>query len=484
MIDQFTSTGPMPSHRRSIRRILGASIFTAFSALAISAHASATIDQAITDMQSSSQAVPSSNYGSSTYNWYYNPGITQFGPFGSTPYLASWWSGNRPTTTSSILSWFVVMEGQGNTATNTRVEIANLRVYILQNSTRKWLPVDVESVPAGIGRWSMPGFTSQGTEYDVHNESDGGVSVKPQAPYFQHGWGKTVTLGTGSLPAAGDPSTGGEVRAAIVAMDYRLVVDNPNLADDRANAVYTLDVGADYYPTNAESSNGWGVGYAPGMGNGRMLKPTNDWQTATLLVPNWVAMNAPQNSWSTVKPEFDSNPPTAALNSNSSGGAGSGITVPTSATHIKGTQSQRCMDVVGGSSDNGAGINLYDCHSDYANQQWALKNVGNSQYQLSVASSGKCLDVPAYSHSNQTALQQYDCNSNSGNNQNQLWTIKPVVGTGNFQLVSVNTPPSLTSPGMCVDVKAYGTANGTVIQQYECNSDPNTNQNQLWYFTP
>jgi len=30
----------------------------------------------------------------------------------------------------------------------------------------------------------------------------------------------------------------------------------------------------------------WNLGYAPGMGNGRYLQATNDWRTASMIVPN------------------------------------------------------------------------------------------------------------------------------------------------------------------------------------------------------
>jgi hypothetical protein len=66
-------------------------------------------------------------------------------------------------------------------------------------------------------------------------------------------------------------------------MDFRLVVNDPNQPDDRSLAKYVVDVGADYYPGNNQT---WGVSYAPGVGSGRYLLATNNWRTATLLVPN------------------------------------------------------------------------------------------------------------------------------------------------------------------------------------------------------
>ena len=69
-----------------------------------------------------------------------------------------------------------------------------------------------------------------------------------------------------------------------VAMEFRLVVDDPSKPDDRASAKYVVDTGADYYPGNGQG--GWGLDYAPAMGNSRMLLATPNWRTATMLVPN------------------------------------------------------------------------------------------------------------------------------------------------------------------------------------------------------
>ncbi|GAB2828998.1 hypothetical protein GCM10027176_36490 [Actinoallomurus bryophytorum] len=65
---------------------------------------------------------------------------------------------------------------------------------------------------------------------------------------------------------------------------------------------------------------------------------------------------------------------------------------------------------------------------------------------------GKCVDVKNSGTANGTAVQIYTCNSSNA----QQWTV-PGNGT-------------LTAFGKCLDVSNSGTANGTKVQLYDCNS--------------
>ncbi|MFL5815899.1 MAG: RICIN domain-containing protein [Bdellovibrionia bacterium] len=242
-----------------------------------------TIDQVVKDMSSPSEALVINP----SFDWQYNPVITQYSPAGSS--IPSWWTGERPTWCSGLLAWYTLYEAQGNAATNTRVEIKNLRVYILSNSTRKWSQWNQVTAP-DTGLWKYP-FASAGTP-DRKVESDGGVSFRPAYPYFEHGYGSSSSSGGKGIPNPAD------VRAVFVAVDTRLVVADSSKPDDRSVAKYVIDTGADYYPT---PTTGWSLGYAPGLGNGRYLLATPNWRTATLIVPN-------KDQGATMT-EFLSNPP-------------------------------------------------------------------------------------------------------------------------------------------------------------------------------
>ncbi len=223
-----------------------------------------TIDQVISDMSTPSEAMVIDP----RYEWQHKPVIQMYAPRGDA--IPSWWTGNRPEWTYDTLTWFTALEAQGNAATNTRVQIANLRLYVLSEKNRTWSQVDVKDAPP-TELWKYP-FVWESSNGGTRNESSGGISVKPKYPYFHHGYGNPKTI----VPQ--------DVRATFVAMEFRLVVDDPSKPDDRASAKYVVDTGADYYPGNGQG--GWGLGYAPAMGNSRMLLATKDWRTATLIVPN------------------------------------------------------------------------------------------------------------------------------------------------------------------------------------------------------
>ncbi|WP_405009004.1 RICIN domain-containing protein [Kitasatospora sp. NBC_01539] len=91
-------------------------------------------------------------------------------------------------------------------------------------------------------------------------------------------------------------------------------------------------------------------------------------------------------------------------------------------------------------------------------------------YQLAVTKSGKCIDVPAASTANGALLQQWNCTANS---DWQQFTLTPV-SSGRYQLVNVHSKK-------CIDVPNASTTSGTQLQQWGCVS---SQTNQLWTLTP
>ncbi len=223
-----------------------------------------TIDQVIADTSASSEAMVIDP----RYDWQYKPAVTMYSPAGAL--IPSWWTGNRPTWSYNVLTWFTAYEAQGNAATNSRIQIKNLRFYVLSESTRTWKHFDVKAAPA-VDLWKYP-FTPAGGSSGVKYESSGGISIKPKYPNFHHGYGNSVKI----VPQ--------DVRAVFVAMEFRLAVDDASKPDDRSRAKYVVDTGGDYWPGNGQGD--WSLGYAPGMGNSRMLLATPNWRTSSMLVPN------------------------------------------------------------------------------------------------------------------------------------------------------------------------------------------------------
>jgi hypothetical protein len=75
----------------------------------------------------------------------------------------------------------------------------------------------------------------------------------------------------------------------------------------------------------------------------------------------------------------------------------------------------RCLDVNGGSKDNGAQIVQWDCHGG-PNQQWRLQRDGDGFRFVSV-NSGRCIGVDAGRTDPSAPARQWDCD----NSPNQRW---------------------------------------------------------------
>jgi type 1 glutamine amidotransferase len=110
--------------------------------------------------------------------------------------------------------------------------------------------------------------------------------------------------------------------------------------------------------------------------------------------------------------------------------------------------SGRCLDVAGGSSADGAAVQLWSCNGSPA-QAWA--STGGTLTAL-----GKCLDVSGGGTAEGTRLQLWRCNGSAA----QQW-----VATGTHTHVN---PQS----GRCVDVRGATAADGTPVQLWSCNGSP------------
>ncbi|MCM4081202.1 ricin-type beta-trefoil lectin domain protein [Paractinoplanes hotanensis] len=118
---------------------------------------------------------------------------------------------------------------------------------------------------------------------------------------------------------------------------------------------------------------------------------------------------------------------------------------------LRGESSGRCLDVNGASSVSGAQMIIWDCHTN-ANQQFTRDG-------QTLRVMGKCLEIPANAGAG-TRAQIGDC----GGGANQQWNVN-----SNGTISNVQT-------GMCLDVNAAGTANGTAVVVWSCH----TGANQRW----
>jgi Ricin-type beta-trefoil lectin domain-like len=83
---------------------------------------------------------------------------------------------------------------------------------------------------------------------------------------------------------------------------------------------------------------------------------------------------------------------------------------------LRARHSGKCLDVYGGSTDDGASVIQFSCHGGY-NQQWRLWDVGGGYYELTARHSGKCLDVYGGSTDDGASVIQFSCHGG----YNQQW---------------------------------------------------------------
>jgi hypothetical protein len=124
---------------------------------------------------------------------------------------------------------------------------------------------------------------------------------------------------------------------------------------------------------------------------------------------------------------------------------------------VRGTGSNRCLDVPNSATANGTLTQIYDCNGG-GNQSWTL----TSGKQLQVYGN-KCLDVVGAGTAAGTAVEIWDCNGGT----NQQWNVN-----SNGTITGVGS-------GLCLDVVGAGTANTTAVDIWTCTGG----SNQKWQRT-
>lgn len=121
----------------------------------------------------------------------------------------------------------------------------------------------------------------------------------------------------------------------------------------------------------------------------------------------------------------------------------------------------RCIDVSSSSVENGANIQLWDCHGG-ANQQFTFESAESGYYLVRNVHSGRCLDVWGWSTENGANIAQWDCHGG----HNQQFAVEDVAGGGVVRLVS-------RLSGQALDGWGWGTTNGTNVAQWPVTGGAN-----------
>jgi hypothetical protein len=178
---------------------------------------------------------------------------------------------SRDTWWYAGMTWFVLCAEQNatnpdanlHTATNTRVHIRRFRSQVRraswsivanldgpQSNRYSYNVVDV----AQLGGWRTE--TGGGTSHKIGND------------------GTVIVHGYGSPWAVADPWN---ITGMAFDMEVRLILDDPNGADDRAQAKLVIHIGCDLYPFAGATIPT--AGYWPAVGLGPFLRVTNNWES-------------------------------------------------------------------------------------------------------------------------------------------------------------------------------------------------------------
>lgn len=118
--------------------------------------------------------------------------------------------------------------------------------------------------------------------------------------------------------------------------------------------------------------------------------------------------------------------------------------------------SSKVIDISGGSTDNGANVQIYRSNDSFA-QRFRVSHVGNGLYTIESLKSGKVLDVAGGSTASGANVQQYVANYTMA----QYWCVREVA-QGVYTFLSANS-------GKALDVAGGKLDSGTNVQVYYSN---------------
>jgi hypothetical protein len=181
-----------------------------------------------------------------------------------------WWQPTNTIYKSSspwnvITPWFVIYPGVGHdpsVATNYRVKISKMKLYILRKSTQRWEAVNTD---AGTPRWSknmafyLKNSTVTGNGEAQTDPADGSVS------YVLDAESHPIHGGLAKMPIDGT-----DVAAVYGHLTSQLILDDPHGPDNRDLVQVLVSMGADYYPkTTTQISDFDPMGYVPASAKSR-----------------------------------------------------------------------------------------------------------------------------------------------------------------------------------------------------------------------
>ncbi|WP_144405684.1 hypothetical protein [Aliterella atlantica] len=202
------------------------------------------------------------------YNWAFGPRVGM---------------GNNPGKFAAMTAWGqVYVAATGNAATNTRIQIRDIKSYVLSKRDNKWhLLQSSKQVDGNAYREDFAGDIS--IPANVRREQDGSISVKVDKGYNYHFW----------CACSKATIDGDNIKGVFTTVQARLVVDNPQKPDDRAQARYLLSMGGDYWLNLTAKWDNGKTNADIGIGKFKYVK--NQWQAfnMTTLSPTAIRRHPP-----------------------------------------------------------------------------------------------------------------------------------------------------------------------------------------------
>ena len=207
-----------------------------------------TVETIISDMEEPHEGRPSGVPAS--YGWALGPRVG---------------AGNDPGDFRAFITWGQIYnDSEGNPAENTRVEMREMKAYVFSLEKQAWLLLqEAERIE---GAAYVEDFVDDESKPADVRYDEGLVAVKLEKGYNYHFW-----PASGRVPI--DPDDIGGIFTTIQA---RLLVDNPDVPDDREQARLLLSMGADYWLSLAAEWDQWTTNGDVGIG--RFKYVTGEWQ--------------------------------------------------------------------------------------------------------------------------------------------------------------------------------------------------------------
>ncbi len=189
--------------------------------------------------------------------------------------------GNNPRGFKAMIAWGQLYEAaEGNPATNTRVQIKDIKAYMLTPDDTWDLLQGSTAVKGAAYREDFANDASEPT--DIRREQDGSISAKAGNGHNFHFWCETgrVTI---------NPN---DVAGMFTTVQARLVLDNTEGEDDRSQARYLLSMGGDYW---FELTSVWSKYTVGDIAIGKFKYVTEEWKSFNMstLCPEQIRLNPP-----------------------------------------------------------------------------------------------------------------------------------------------------------------------------------------------